>query len=281
MKKSDRLFISRKKTYIITVIVFCCVFTLYGSDKAYSLDITAGLASWCAWGEQTMSGANYNPDMQSDPALLFGPTLSVKFAENWNITFVYLYGKFNYEDKDSPGSYVPTIYQSKFKSKRSDIDLAINYRLNDYFKIFAGIKVMSFVMLPFEFMEDYGGGGGGGMANNVNPSDTRCDGLGAGLNATFPVAENLFLLGTLSGFIGNAKVDVNTGSQIMQKGFSYKGINSNLSIAYYIASASTTISLGARYQYFKIESNDWDAWSIKVNYSIYGMTLGATYSFSI
>ena len=281
MKKSDKLLISRKKTYIITVIVFCCMFMLYANDKAYSLDITAGLTSWCAWGEQKSSGADYNPDAKSDPAFLYGPTISVKFAENWNITFVYLYGKFDYEDKDSPPTGLTLVnYKSKFKSKRSDADLAINYRLNDYFKIFGGIKVMSFGMVPLEYSD---GGPGSQSANTGNPT---CFGLGSGLNATFPVAENLFLLATLSGFIGNADVDVKRydiykgWTPSNGEGFWFYAINSNLAIAYYIDSASTTISLGGRYQYFKIEYNS-NALPVKLDYTNYGITLSATYSFSI
>ena len=269
-----------KKFYVFTVIVFCCVFTLSASDNAYSLDITAGLTSWFARGEQKSSGADYNPDAKSDPAFLYGPTISVKFAENWNLTFVYLYGKFDYEDKDSPGSPVPTNYKSKFKSKRSDADLAINYRLNDYFKIFGGIKFMSFGMVPLEYDNAEKN------ALCTNTGNPTCFGLGSGLNATFPVAENLFLLATLSGFIGNADVEIKSdpkgGGNVMSngEGFWFFAINSSLAIAYYIDSASTTISLGGRYQYFKIKYNS-DVLPVKLDYTNYGITLSATYSFSI
>jgi hypothetical protein len=63
------------------------------------------------------------------------------------------------------------------------------------------------------------------------------------------------------------------------------GINSSLSIAYYIAPASTVISLGGRYQYYKTVyyNIDIDDWGLLHDYKdkFYGITLTATYSFSI
>ncbi|MCL2026454.1 MAG: hypothetical protein FWG92_06585, partial [Leptospirales bacterium] len=58
------------------------------------------------------------------------------------------------------------------------------------------------------------------------------------------------------------------------------GINSTLSLAYYIAQASTVISLGGRLQYLiaNYESNAIFLDSIK--FAIYGVTLTATYTFS-
>ena len=252
-----------KKSYISTVVLFCCLFALYGRNNAYALDITAGMTSWYAWGEQKTSGADKNFKMESDPTLLFGPTLSAKLSENFNLTFVYLYGKFDYEDKKNG---------EKLKSKRNDIDLALNYRLSDYFKIFGGIKYMSFDTVQMEYtnFEIYTNGG--------NYSGI---GLGFGLNVTFPIAENLFLLATLSGFygFGEEKIVQSDGSSNGRTGGRDTGYNSNLSVAYYIASASTAISLGGRYQHFNSKGrNDFPT---TITNTIWGITLSATYSFNI
>jgi len=108
-----------------------------------------------------------------------------------------------------------------------------------------------------------------------------------------PLIENLFILGHLSGFVLLNKetseyIDMAGPRSIihLEPGGNDYGFNSGLSLAYYIAPVSTTISLGGRFQY------------IKTNYSsgrdsfhgsyydhdtsmFYGVTLTATYSFAI
>ena len=258
----------RKKSYILTVIAVCCLFIFYGSKNAYALDITAGATSWCALGEQKSAGADYDTVMESDPALLFGPTMSVKLSKNFNLTFVCLYGKFSYKDKDD--------VSPKFKSKRSDADLALNYRLNNYFKIFAGMKYLSFDMTQVEYTN--------GSDTSVNDGKHEFLGCGLGLSATYPIAVNLFLLATLSGFSGwgSEKVDVRGLKNFsFDAGINDYGINSNLSIAYYIASASTSISLGGRFQYFKTKYEEDNFFPVTIKNRIYGITLSAAYSFNI
>ena len=229
------------------------------------------MTSWYAWGEQKSSAEDYSP--VSSPAFLLGPTLAIKLSENFTLTFVYLYGKFDYEDKDN--------ISRKFKSKRSDADLALNYRLNDYFKVFGGIKYFSYDMLQVPSNH--------GIYTYKNDGKHTTSALGLGLTATFPIADNLFLLATLSGFYGSIGNDkdkiINTSTLDREKiGFQDFGINSNLSMAYYITGASTTINLGVRYQYFKIkyESRNNDKWQgITMDNTIYGITLTATYFFNI
>ena len=260
-----------KKSYILTVIAAGALFIFCGSDKANAVDITAGAISWCAWGEQKSAGANPDTVMESDPAFLFGPTLSVKFSENFNLTFVFLYGKFNFKDKDD-------VY-SKFKAKRSDADLALNYRLNGYLKIFAGAKYLSFDMAQVEYAY-----GPGAADISVNDGKHEFIGAGLGLSATFPIAQNLFLLATLSGFSGwgTEKVDVKGSKNFsFDAGINDFGVNSNLSLAYYITSASTVISLGGRYQYFKTKYDEKQFFPVSIKNTIYGVTLSASYSFDL
>jgi len=118
-----------------------------------------------------------------------------------------------------------------------------------------------------------------------------------------PVIDNLFILGTLSGFYlwgkekGYLEIIDGIGNYFNDK-FNYKeyGINSNLSIAYYITGISTVISLGGRLQYFKTDcGNIKDLRTFASSppsagqgiyngdkiQKIYGITLTATYSFSI
>ncbi|MCL2156182.1 MAG: hypothetical protein FWH53_10995, partial [Leptospirales bacterium] len=72
--------------------------------KLYAVDISAGASTWYAWYKP--SGGD-----KVDPAFLYGPALSVKFNDDYNLTFVYYYGEYEY-------NYGRT-------SKRHDSDLAL------------------------------------------------------------------------------------------------------------------------------------------------------------
>ena len=97
-------------------------------SKVHAVDISVGATTWYAWW-----GMNHGRGtIDFDPEFLYGPALSVKFNDDFNLTFVYLYGEFDYQWRNEP----------KSKITRYDSDLALNYRLNDYIKVFAGIKYM-------------------------------------------------------------------------------------------------------------------------------------------
>ena len=103
-----------KKLLLLTFIAISII-TPY---KSYAVDITAGLTGWYAWGEQynVQTGDVRNSLVESDPSLLYGPALSVKFSDDFNLTFVFLYGKFN-ATKNDGGS--PE--ESKFTRIDSDL----------------------------------------------------------------------------------------------------------------------------------------------------------------
>jgi hypothetical protein len=58
-----------------------------------------------------------------------------------------------------------------------------------------------------------------------------------------------------------------------------RGVNTSLSLAYYIEPASTTINLGGRYQYIRTKYEE-NTDCMDENH-FYGITLSATYSFGI
>ncbi|MCL2025674.1 MAG: hypothetical protein FWG92_02585 [Leptospirales bacterium] len=253
-----------KKLILSTLIAICCAFVIM-PNRAHALDITVGASTWYAWWDQVDSKKTTN----FDPRLFYGPALAVKLNNDFNLTFVYLYGVF--EDKESGSSE-----KRNLKYKRSDADFAINYRLSNYFKVFAGIKYM-----PYSIK--------GTIKSSTEEItfDNKHSGLGPGLglSATIPIIGNMFALATVSGFYlwseDNSKyVSTNPANNESYKS-NYKryGFNSTLSIAYYIAPASTVVSLGGRYQYFRSDySNEITSY---INNTFYGVTLTATYTFSI
>ena len=227
-----------KSFLAFSLLIFILIST---PAKLHAVDISVGAATWYTWWDWKSPGRGNFIDI--DPAFLYGPVLSVKFSDDFNLTFVYLYGKFD--------AQIPLYADTNIKLKRSDLDLALNYRLNNYFKVFGGIKYMGYKYLMDSDETDHSG---------IGP--------GLGLSVAYPLVENLFLLANISGMYL-------WGSDDGFKFIDY-GINSGLSIAYYIVPASTVISLGGRFQYYK-EVNDY----YTNTYKFYGATLTATYNFSI
>jgi hypothetical protein len=262
----------KKFLFIITCIII-------SASKLFALDMTIGATAWYAQSENyyTQSGVSANSVLhdslvKSDPAFLYGPTLSVKLTNEFNLTFVYLYGTFVTVIDD--GSW-----KTKSTYQRSDSDLALNYRFSNYFKLFAGIKYFSYDITPaktdlFNFM--------------IKNIDTHTSyGLGFGVSGTYPLTDNLFCLGTLSGLylLGADKLeitDIGAGSQqTLKNKYNEYGINSTLGLAYYIAPASTVISLGGRFQHLIADYKKNAIGLDSVKFTIYGVTLTATYTFGI
>jgi len=244
--------------------------------KIYAVDITVGATTWYARPD----------DSEIDPAFFLGPALSVKLNDDFNLTFVYLYGKFNMKADDSV---------TTSKITRQDADFALNYRLADYFKLFGGIKYLkhSFTYTEedpgWRFLLDFD------VSKYDTTRTTDSFGPGLGLSVTYPILDNLFLLSTLSGFylwenyeekyrketvvtpaappLVPAVTNIDEGKK--DKIFNSYGCNLTLAIAYHIPSVSTMISLGGRYHRF-IKTDD-----LSNDTTFYGVTLTATYSFSL
>ena len=223
-------------------------------SKAHAVDISVGATTWYTWWDHNAADDADDEGMDVDPAFMYGPALSVKFNNDFNLTFVYLYGKFDATGRPDQ------LYKANIK--RSDADLALNYRLNDYLKLFGGLKYIGFTssVTSFDF-----------------EAKSRDIGPGLGISANFPVAENLFLLANISGmYLWGSSTETGFG---VDEDYDCKDavFNGTLSIAYYIAPASTVISLGGRYQYAKTVDGYGDGEVSK----FYGFTLTATYNFSI
>ena len=246
--------------------------------KAHALDITIGATTWYAQSEQSYiqnksdNGIIENSVIKSDPAFLYGPTLAVRLSSNFNLTFVYLYGTFDTTQDD--GSYI-----SKSRYSRSDSDIALNYRLNDYFKVFIGAKYLSYDITPAKTDLFY---------FDIQEIDVHTSyGSGLGFSATLPVIGNLFCLGTVSGLYlwGSHSVVAGdrNGNNPQSENLKYNeyGFNSTLSLAYYIAPASVVVSLGGRFQYLIADYNKNSIYLDVVKFTIWGATLTATYTFSI
>jgi hypothetical protein len=249
----------KKFIFCLTVAVFLSV-----SVPLRAMDITVGASTWYSWWD--MEGKVDNVELEMDPALLYGPALAIKINDNFGFNMIFLYGEFEGEyiaDTQSPLGKVSL----STNTKRYDSDTSITYRLTDYVKVFGGLKYMGYEMK------------GDGNALIYQPPFTvenSAYGPAAGLSFVIPLAQNFYLLANGSGLYlwGSSKNDqsVNTDA-------SCYGFNSTSSIAYYIAPASVTLSIGGRYQYFEWNTDEDNG--TESDHAFYGITAAATYTFSI
>lgn len=235
-----------KKNIFITTISF--ILLLFISHTAlHAADLSIGATTWyTAW--------DYEDDADSkisyDPAFLYGLVLSLTMSEDLSLSFVFLYGEFtmDFESDDST-----------MDLNRYDSDLTLNYRISKIFKIFAGAKYMGFT-----------------WADNGKHAAL---GPGAGISAVFPLGNDFFLLGYISGMYLMGNEDGDKSREYKAETNEYGG-NSSLSLAYYITGTSTTLSLGGRYQQLKITYDDENGGMTPDSMSkFYGVTLTAVYTF--
>lgn len=231
---------------ILLTLLALCIIPLF-PDQTKAADLSVGATAWyTAWDYED----DAHSDIEYDPSFLYGPVLSTTFTQNLSMSFVFLYGEFDMKMDNGTQSL-----------KRYDSDLTLNYRISDYFKLFAGAKLMGFTWDP------------DGTHMAVGP--------GAGISTTIPLGGNFFMLGYLSGMYLRGEEDGTKGVPYKEKANEYGG-NGSISLAYYIPSASTTISLGGRYQQLRIAyENNNSGMTPDSTSRFYGITLTAVYSFNI
>lgn len=244
--------------FLITITVFTAVIPLR------AMDITVGATTWYSWWD--MEGKVDNVEFDMDPALLYGPAIAVKINDDFGFNMIFLYGEFE-------GDYIVDTQSvlGKIKipttTKRYDSDTSITYRLNDYVKLFGGVKYMGYEMK-----------GDGSELISQDPFTVKNDAYGpaAGLSFVVPIAQNFYLLANGSGLYLWGSSD---NDQTINTDANCYGYNTTASVAYYIAPASVTLSLGGRYQYFKWLTDEDNG--TESDHAFYGITAAATYTFSI
>ncbi|MBN2401198.1 MAG: hypothetical protein JXN64_02250 [Spirochaetes bacterium] len=238
------------KRVIFSIILSLSFIVFPFINKASALELSAGVLTWFCWWE-TVKAEN---DMDLQPTLLYGPVLSARLNESWSLAGVFLYGKFPSEDNKGEGG--------PDGISRFDSDISLNYNINRYLKLFGGGKLMGF---SWDEEDDEG----------VHWSA----GPGAGIGSTFPLTDSLYLLLNISGTYSWGKHDI-SGEESDGKttiNINERGFNTNLSVAYYFASANTSVNLGFRYQYLFIDYPDGESES--ESYNFFGPTLSVVYSF--
>ncbi len=238
--------------------------SVFNPATVSAVDMSAGVYTWYAWWD--FPEDRYEK-VTTDPGIVYGPTFSINFTEKLSFTFLFLYGNFNADARNYSDSVLyggPVSYYT-YDIDRFDGDTALNYKLNSYFRIYLGAKYSGFA---YDIK----------ASTYTGEFDHRTFGPGAGLSVTLPVSDNFFITGNAGSFYlwGDEEYSDTNGytSNLDVKDY---GFNASISLAYYIEPASTSISIGGRYQYIKTEYED--GFSNKSKF--YGITLSAAYLFSI
>ena len=233
-------------TALFSLIVV--IFPLIQSSSAAEMSV--GLSTWYCYWEALDS------DMNLNPGFVFGPAASVRLNDSWSIAGVFLYGKFTGKDKDAQDGGPDEI-------SRFDSDLSLNYNINRYFKIFGGAKFMGF------------------MWDESHSDGTHWSaGPGMGIGSTLPLISNLYFLLNVSGTYSWGKHNQSSSDDADESvNIAERGFNTNASLAYYFATASTSVNLGYRYQYLFIDYTTESEHMEDEAHTFYGITLSFVYSF--
>jgi len=299
-----------KKNFIIPSILFMMLVILSPSFLN-AADISVGATTWYSkwetpksWGFEIddptflygpIVSAKINNDFNfTFESFLYGPIVSAKINNDFNFTFVFLYGQFKETaDFGTDNVEIPV----DVKINRYDSDTALNYKLNNYLKLFAGLKFMKY---SYTVKGDITGIDESVLYNIIIDADVNHTGYGpgGGISGVFPLGHDFYLLANISlmyiwgkqkgtnetevFYLDDLYSDYNsyTKEKVSEKYKEY-GYNTGASVAYYISGASTTISLGGRYQAYTTEYTNSDFKNDKDKNKFWGATLSATYSFSI
>jgi hypothetical protein len=236
-----------KKNILITVIS-SILLSFISQTPLHAADISIGATTWYTAWDFEWEGTD---KIEYDPGLLYGPVLSLAMTPDLSMSFVFLYGKF---------TQVMEEYDEEIDLERYDSDLAVNYRIGNFFKLFAGAKYVAFTW---------------------SNGEHKAFGPGAGISGILPLGSDFFVLGYISGMylFGNEEGTIEQDYDTTAREY---GGNASLALAYYIPAASTTISLGGRYQQIKITYDDPIDEMVEDSVSrFYGVTLTAVYTFNI
>lgn len=283
-----------KKIFITGIMAILISITLSTPRNAAAADYSIGLYSYYAWWKPSFASLYSNYKM--DPGLYVGPAFAVTFSEKWTFSLgiylpLFMSGELEYDYTGTGGiSSTPYTIKIKSESERADIDSTLSYRIDNNIRIFAGYKYMEFddsdeqtfpeskltISSPYT------------KTGNDEWKRTEITSHGPALGASYTIhaAENTALTIGTSMLYTMTKLKNNKYSEVSsgvlgadQVNYAYKGVgnNSTITLSYYMKPASTSISIGGRYQAVKYYGES-GAPSLDNDY-FYGITASAMYLF--
>ncbi|MBN1533413.1 MAG: hypothetical protein JXA20_12165 [Spirochaetes bacterium] len=261
----------------------------YAGWNPVSEDFTAG-SSITNWALFKASITQVRKHYSMNPAFLYGPSLILSW-DRWSLSAIFVTGRYRVQAGSiyyAPATSVISPSDSSQDIYKYDLDTTIGYRLTEILKLFTGVKYQRYTLKKRGMME-----AGSLMIEKV---DAVLDsaGVGFGVAVTYQVHGNFYLLWNVSALAMVSFVSYDSQYSIPDLSifWPYKrtarvpgfGGNSTLSLAYYIEPASTTVSLGVRYQYIRYFPRA--GWGIEGLFNnkqdqFYGIMVSAIYTFNL
>jgi hypothetical protein len=169
-----------KKLTMVLIAALMVMFT--GAAFAEDTKVTVGIKAWSnSWEEKyEFGGSTDTYDFGS--SLMVGPTINVRFSNNWFVGASYLVTTKDYETNDF------VFYGDKLTVSRSDLDLIAGYMFTPQFGMFFGYKSISndakYTYTPY--------------LNNESLGSWDLTGPGIGILGNIPLNETIALYGNLA-----------------------------------------------------------------------------------
>lgn len=237
---------------------------------AYAASLNIGGTVWFAWwkfGMENSIRGNFMPHMslynryRMKPAFLYGPTVSVDFADKFSFSAMFIYTDAFRVSARSVSILSPLDFERTTHAvSRYDLDTTLSYAPVRFFKLFTGFKFQGYDMTGRTYETDMDGTG---LRKNRTTGRDRSLGAGLGIGFTVPIYGGLFFLWNISGLYLNMRFRYYTdfikaeitpsvlyipGEVDIRFRYHTYGGNTNASLAYVIRAISSTIILGFRYQ---------------------------------
>lgn len=233
-----------KRLLIALTIILALSFTSVAGAQE-NVQVTVGLKTWLATWTASFPVDGGTEEVESDPALLIGPTVGIRYANIFG-GITYMFGTFEFPDEDFGGITLET------EADRTDLDLVVGYNVHPRVGALIGYKRADITLkVAVDGFED--------------DIDGTFSGPVVGANFNFPIGESRWIIfGNLSYLFLTLDIE---GEEEDAPGFSIE-----LAGAYAFEAAPVSLTAGYKFQRFEGEDSD----SID---EFSGLTLGANYTF--
>jgi hypothetical protein len=251
-----------KKTIILVSLAL--IATLAAATTVFASDTTValGLKLWSnTWKETVKSEGGVSRNFDNGRALMAGPSLGVRFSNDWFAGITYLKALDDYESSDW------IVSGDNMKFERTDVDLLAGYLLHDPLN---DVKVGFYVEYktidaPASYTNEAAG------LNNIDAGIWKLRGPGVGVLVEKPLDKSTLLYGNITYLLLEQEFAYASGGVTR---FDTIGWALELSVAHTFMK-TVSGNVGVKFQRFKGEKDTGD----HVTDSFSGLTGGIAYTF--